>query len=112
MADNITKTENKYMCKRECCTASFKHKTQLQRHKHNKCKGVSPKKQKKFSQLQDGSYQCFKCRKTYPYRMSIHRHVKIGKCLEKYKENHQCVYCNKVFEYKSLLVRLMLTRKI
>ena len=44
VADNITKTENKYVCKKERCIASYKHKTQLQRHKHNKCKGVSPKK--------------------------------------------------------------------
>ena len=55
MANNITKTENKYMCKREHCTVSFKYTS------------VCPQM---FSHLQDGSYQCVKC------RMGIHRHVK------------------------------------
>ena len=71
MAD---KNSRLFFCKRCGCNQSFRHKTQLYRHKV-KCSGTSPQKKKKQYIEDNGSFKCKHCGKGYPYRASIHRHI-------------------------------------
>ena len=76
------------------------------RHK-SKCALLSPQKTaKQWKKDNDGNYQCEKCKKSFPYRTSISRHV--DKCepskSSRVKEN-KCIFCDRIFPYPSDLKR-------
>ena len=97
-------SRKKYICKRRGCNKEFNHKTQLYRHKNDKCSGTSPKKiRNNYKKQENGHWKCCKCEKVFSEQANTTRHVK--NCGTKEKEIIQCTFCNKVFQYKSVLKR-------
>ena len=110
MADGSSEnTENEaetkiYCCKKAGCSESFKHKTQLYRHKAH-CSGKSPMKKKKEYVKENDYYRCLRCGKRYTHQAGVSRHLNKSCGVVKDKVIHQCTFCDKVFPYKSVLIR-------
>ena len=55
-----------------------------------------------------GSYKCSECKKIFPLKAQLNRHIKcVHNFLEKPKKTYNCAMCNKYFSYPSLLIRHM-----
>ena len=99
--ENNDETENrKHKWKAEIwknvgCGETFRHKTQLYRHK-KKCSGKSPRKNKGYKKV-GNQIQCLKCEKLFSHQSNVTRHVNV--CTQKEKTVHQCKFCDKIFQY-------------
>ena len=80
------------------CHESFKHRTQLSRHRKS-CKYLAP--QPPYV-MEEGIYRCTKCNETFSKQSNASRHKGQG-CKQKKKVIICCDLCSKTFKYKSFL---------
>ena len=98
-----SKSNQMFNCKKVGCRMSFKHKTQLYRHK-KKCSAKSPVKANQLYVKENNFYQCKKCKKCYNHQSGVNRHLRTG-CQQRKKQFFMCNFCQKSFQFKSTLLR-------
>ena len=68
--------DQQYQCARVGCFSTFRHKTQLYRHR-KKCTAMSPAKKKTYGK-KDHFFHCVNCGKKYQFQSGVIRHTKSG----------------------------------
>ena len=100
---SCSKSNQMFTCKRVGCWMSFKHKTHLYRHK-KKCSAKSLVNANQPYVKENNFYQCKKCKKCYNHQFGVHRHLRTG-CQQRKKQFFMCNFCQKSFQFKSILLR-------
>ena len=92
--------KNLFKCRRGC-GQSFKHKTQLYRHKKKCTVGNSPMKKREKYIRHGKKFMCLNCEKLFPNQPNVVRHA--STCV--IRPVHQCRICDKVFQFKCRLTQ-------